>query len=251
MIPIFILTYCGINEHKKLIDRNLFPDCQFILVDNGGQELFEDYFRASTNIGCAGGWNLICDIAFNLLGYEKIIISQDDAFFTFDTVEQLHSECTPKNLVGAYQPFFEFSCFSIHRDTWNRVGRFDENCIYVYSEDVDYKQRCRLNNITVSSLHIPVHGNNQSLTVQRAPSLNKIKSNRDYIRFKWGASIHPSPLARQDGQAPFENITPFRSEGQFSLDFIPFTTRITKIYSGYSDFPSKIEFLRIMQQERI
>ena len=44
--------------------------------------------QAKKNIGCAGGFNLICYIAFEYLGLEKIIIGQEDTIVEEKEMEE-------------------------------------------------------------------------------------------------------------------------------------------------------------------
>jgi GT2 family glycosyltransferase len=256
---IFVLSYCGAQEFFDTIDIKKFPDSTFYFVDNGNQNYTPSFdcstYTTSINLGCAGGWNLLCSIAFDYLKLEKIIITQDDANYTNDQVEDALLETTENCLTGVYQPHFEFSCFAIHADTYKRVGQFDENFIYVYSEDADYKQRCMLNGVVMNSLMYNSAQNNKSLTLKKEPALNRIHYNREYLHFKWGNSVHPSPYARADSQAPFEYRTPFKHSGIFNDGFIPITNRIKNAYpelyknSEESRLPSAIEFDKFIEQE--
>jgi hypothetical protein len=237
---VFVLSYCGAQEFFDSIDTSKFSNTKFYFIDNGQQQYSTNNlecftYTTSKNLGCAGGWNLICDIAFSSLNLEKIIITQDDATFTEEQLEDALAETNSNCLTGVYQPYFEFSCFALHKDIWKTVGRFDENFIYVYSEDADYKQRCMLSNIIVSSLMIPSKDSNKSLTIAKNPDMNRILYNREYLRFKWGDSIHPSQHARNDMQAPFEYKLPFKDR---SIDYIPISPRIRKIY--YANTPSEL-----------
>jgi hypothetical protein len=256
---IFVLSYCGAQEFFDSIDIKEFPDSTFYFIDNGNQNYTRSFecftYTASTNLGCAGGWNLICDIAFKYLNLEKIIITQDDASYTNEQLEDALLETTESCLTGVYQPHFEFSCFALHANTYKSVGRFDENFIYVYSEDADYKQRCMLSGIVMNSLMYNSKDSNKNLTLKKEPALNKIMYNREYLHFKWGTSIHPSVSARVDSQAPFEFKTPFKHSGIFNIDFIPLTGRIkniyTDIYKNSEEFrlPSAIEFDNFITKE--
>lgn len=256
---IFVLSYCGAQEFFDSININEFPDSTFYFIDNGNQNYTPSFdcftYTTTTNLGCAGGWNLICDIAFEYLKLDKIIITQDDATYTNEQLEDALLETDKNCLTGIYQPHFEFSCFAIHSDIYHKVGRFDENFIYVYSEDADYKQRCMLAGVVMNSLMYPSKDNNKSLTLKKQPSLNKIQYNREYLHFKWGPSIHPSATARVDSQAPFQYKTPFNHSGNFSIDFIPVTSRIKNIYKDLyknsieSRLPSAIEFDKFIKEE--
>ncbi len=245
MSNIFVLSYCNASNFINKIGN----EYSYHMIDNGNQKCETPsgcyYFSTSRNIGCAGGWNLICDIAFEYLNLEKIIITQDDASVPLELMEQALDETQGLSITGVIQPFFEFSCFAITKQVWETIGRFDENFIYVYCEDADYKQRCYLSRVTISSLYSPNKDMNQSLTIKEHPNLDRISYNRDYLRTKWGDSIHPSNAARQDGQAPFENKTPFSSiEESMPINYIPRTNRITKVYGEDTKFPSEIEYER-------
>jgi len=244
---IFVLSYCGAQDFFNTLNVKDFPGSTFYFIDNGAQTYDTTFtgftYTTSTNLGCAGGWNLICRIAFDYLNLEKIIITQDDATFTETQIEDALAETHDNCLTGVYQPHFEFSCFAIHKNTWKRVGAFDENFIYVYSEDADYKQRCMLQGVTINSLMIPSKGANKSLTVKQNPSMNRIQYNRQYLQFKWGSSIHPSAAARLDCQPPFEYRTPFNE--LLPIDYIPKSPRIDTAYPALkitSRFPSEVEY---------
>jgi hypothetical protein len=246
---IFILSYSRAQQFFNEVEQD--SRFTYYFIDNNKQS-YKPTISCAThttarNIGCAGGWNLICKIAFDFLGLEKIIITQDDCILDYTKMQQALAECTPTRIVGVIQPFFEFSCFAIHRDTYKTVGDFDENCIYVYCEDADYKQRCRLLNITIDSLYASNQGMNQSASIKDDPSINRLEANKEYLKFKWGRSIHPSSTARADFQPPYENTSPFSPEMaydySFPIRYIPLTKRITRIY-GDLDFPSAIEYER-------
>lgn len=249
---IFVLSYCGAQEFFDSIEIEKFPDSTFYFIDNGNQNYVPSFdcftYTTSTNLGCAGGWNLICDIAFKHFNLDNIIITQDDATYTNEQLEDALLETNEVCLTGVYQPHFEFSCFAINKNTYANVGRFDENFIYVYSEDADYKQRCMLKGVVLNSLMYNSTESNKSLTLKKQPSLNKILYNRAYLQFKWGDSVHPSALARADSQAPFSFNSPFRHSGLFGLDYIPVTDRIKNIYKHWyldnkeSRLPSAIEY---------
>jgi hypothetical protein len=244
---IFVLSYCGAQDFFNTIRIKDFPGSTFYFIDNGAQTYDANFtcatYTTSTNLGCAGGWNLICSIAFEHLNLDKIIITQDDATYTETQIEEALEETSSTCLTGVYQPYFEFSCFAIHKDTWKKVGAFDENFIYVYSEDADYKQRCMLQGITLNSLLVPSVSSNKSLTIKKNPAMNRILHNREYLRWKWGESIHPSQTARNDCQPPFKYRTPFNE--LVPLSYIPKSNRLNTLFPGLknsSRFPSEVEY---------
>jgi len=80
---IFVLSYRGAQqffENKKFQE---FERSTFYFIDNGQQTYNNSLgcwsHTTERNIGCAGGWNLICKIAFDWFNLDKIIITQDDA----------------------------------------------------------------------------------------------------------------------------------------------------------------------------
>jgi hypothetical protein len=256
---IFVLSYCGAQEFFDSIDIKEFPDSTFYFIDNGNQNYIPSFecftYTTSNNLGCAGGWNLICNIAFNYLKLENIVITQDDATYTNEQLEDILAETNEYCLTGIYQPHFEFSCFAINKNTYYNVGQFDENFIYVYSEDADYKQRCMLSGVTINSLMYNSKHSNKSLTLKKEPSLNRIAYNREYLHFKWGNSVHPSVYARADSQAPFEFKTPFKHSGLFNTTLVPVTNRIKnaylELYKNSEEYrlPSAIEFDNFIKEE--
>jgi hypothetical protein len=255
MNHIFVLSYCGADQFFGNKEFQDFDRSTFYFIDNGNQTYINTLscweYKTSRNIGCAGGWNLISKIAFDYLNLDKIIITQDDAYFTEEEIEETLEETTEKRITGLLAPHFEFSCFAISKETYKTVGAFDENFLWVYSEDADYKQRCRLMNITVNSLYVDPRSRNQSLSVKSNPKLNKIQQNRNYLHLKWGNSINPSASARADSQAPFEYDTPFKSEGDFPIDFIPHSPALVKEFKDATfSMPSKIEYTNFLNQNK-
>jgi hypothetical protein len=247
---IFILSYSRANKFFNEVEQD--SRFKYFFIDNNNQKYKPAIpcaiYTTSNNIGCAGGWNLICSIAFDFLGLEKIVITQDDCKLDYDKIQQAIPECSPTNIVGVIQPHFEFSCFIIHRDTYKTIGKFDENFVYVYCEDADYKQRARLLNIRIDSLYASNYSMNESASIKDDPSINKLEYNKQYLQFKWGNSVHPSLSARADGQPPFEYTSPYFTEGAiFPNNYIPITKRITKIYGDIDRFPSEIEYERFKQ----
>jgi hypothetical protein len=244
---IFVLSY---STAQSFFDRTTpVKNSLYFMIDNGNQKYNPtfgcNFFNTSRNIGCAGGWNLICDIAFEMLELDKIVITQDDANIVPDLITQALEETSGLCITGVIQPFFEFSTFVITREVWNLVGRFDENFVYVYSEDADYKQRCMLNKVIINSLYVENKNVNDSASIKNNPSINKIEYNREYLRYKWGNSVHPTTSARLDGQPPFANKTPFQQEvAGLELDYIPITKRISNVYGIGDKFPSQIEYER-------
>ena len=198
---VFILSYLGIEYFMQWFTKiqNL-TNTQFVIVDNGQQVRTEEIkdipvYQTSQNVGCAGGWNLICNIAFNHLGLTKIIIGQDDAIINETIIESLWNTSTDDILVGAYDRSFEFAAFSITKNYWNTIGMFDENFIYGGCEDNDYKHRAKLHNKFITSLNYSADLNmslSSKYLGEQLKSSNEYNAN--YIKNKWGENyqyIHP------------------------------------------------------------
>jgi len=189
MIHIFILGYSGAEYFNKWCSELTYgKDIKFYFIDNGQQKLPEFIqnkliYQTTKNIFCAGGWNLICDIAFNDLKLDKIIIGQEDAIFTDELLRELDKQTSPTTICGTYDRSFEFSLFGLHSETFKQVGRFDENFILGGNEDNDYKHRCNLCNINVVSLNVSSEYN-ISLTGDVRAEFNRINST--YLHEKWG-----------------------------------------------------------------
>jgi hypothetical protein len=247
---IFVLSYSAAQSFFD--NTNTLKNSIYYFIDNGNQKYTPtfgcNFFTTERNIGCAGGWNLICKIAFDEMDLDRIVITQDDAKIPPALIEQALEETTGLCITGVIQPFFEFSTFVITRDVWETVGEFDENFIYVYSEDADYKQRCMLDSVVINSLYVENKDVNESASIKNDPSIDRINYNRQYLQFKWGDSVHPNPSARADYQPPFVNRTPFAQEQKgLPLNFLPITQRIKNVYGDISTFPSEIEYRRFLK----
>jgi GT2 family glycosyltransferase len=195
----FVLGYNAINYFNEWYDRPQFQNTTMRFIDNGRQQVpvemaLNVIHQNEQNIGCAGGWNLACDIGFNHFGFEKIIVGQEDGRISEEIFEALLERCTPTMLCGTYNNSFEFSTYAIHRDTFNKVGRFDENFMFVGCEDNDYKHRCKLNGVEVTTLGISHYynasiANNNEVTPRRAST-----HNAEYIDRKWNNYTYSEPF---------------------------------------------------------
>lgn len=185
---LFILGYGSSKFLDAWIDLLKFPNTKISIVDNGQQQYTERlqpyvYYQTTQNLGCAGGWNLICQIAFDKLKLEKVIISNEDNLYSEEYLEALYNQCTPTNIAGTYDRAFEFSLFCIHKDTYKNIGMFDENIIMAAGEDNDYKYRCKLNNVTISCLGISADYNLSETGGDSIPTIRD--ENIRYVTYKW------------------------------------------------------------------
>lgn len=208
-------------------------DMQIIIVDNGNQTIptsLKDYpiFQASQNVGCAGGWNLISNIAFNLYDMDKIIIGQDDAMFNNEMITNIWNHSNEDVIAGAYNRAFEFSLFGITNSFWKTVGMFDENFIYVGCEDNDYKQRAKLLNKEIKCLNYSADMN-VSLTSKHITQVAKPANiyNVQYLEAKWGTN--------------YEYTHPFNDPSK-SITTCEIYNGLTDVYGEIDKFPSLTEF---------
>jgi hypothetical protein len=231
---VFILSYLGIDYFKEWYTKiESLSDIQFVIVDNGQQigtkEITDlPVYQTSQNIGCAGGWNLICNIAFNHLGLTKIIIGQDDAIVDGNIIKSLWNTSTDDVLVGAYDRSFEFAVFSITKHYWDTIGMFDENFIYGGCEDNDYKHRAKLNNKFITSLNYSADLNmslSSKYLGEQLKSSNEYNAN--YIKRKWGEH--------------YEYTHPF-NDSSLRTDDYTIRDGLDSVYNNPAIFPSLTEY---------
>jgi len=250
----FVLTYSGLNEFENNYNPNFFDKINLKIIDNGQNQIckkFNNYihYKTSKNIGCAGGWNLICLIAFDYLKLNKIVIGQDDTQIELDLIKMCYDNCNESTICGIFAPFFEFSTFAIHKKTFETIGFFDENCIDVYCEDADYKQRCYLNNIRIQSLN---YDNKKNIGLSRKDNPNiheTIKTNRDYIYAKWGESTNESLSGKNDYQPPYIYKFPYNDK-KLNHKLMRITQRLSKKFNVKDTFPSFLEYKSYLDEIR-
>ena len=229
---LFILGYNAVDYFCEWFNYEDNPNTKLHFVDNGNQEIPDKIkrdlvYKTTKNLGASGGWNLCCNIAFNILGYDKIIIGEEDARFGEEILNEITTRTTPNVLCGTYNNSFEFSLYGIHKDTWNTVGGFDENFLLAGCEDNDYKHRCKLNNVEVISLGVPHHFNGNSTT---SPGNSAIPQtirdyNGKYVEQKWGNYKYSIPfnddtykhMPTDLFKELYGNITKWPSETEFGL----------------------------------
>lgn len=225
----FVLGYNAMSYFRDWFDFGQFRNTNLRIVDNGNQQIPEELqqyviHQNEKNIGCSGGWNLICDIGFNHFGLDKIIVGQEDGRISEEVLEELLNRCDPNMICGTYNNSFEFSTYAIHRETFNKVGRFDENFMFVGCEDNDYKHRCKLKGIEVQSLGIS-HEFNCSIAnnVHTVPS-TVLTHNPTYILNKWNDYTYTEPFN--------------------GVDMPKYTDYFIEVHGNVDMWPSESEFLR-------
>ncbi len=247
MINYFILGHQGFNYFKEKFDEKKYQKTILRIIDNGNQKITgHQLYETKKNIGCAGGWNLICYIAFNYLGLEKIIIGQEDTIVEEIEMIELLEKCNENTITGLIKPRWEFATFALHKKTFKKIGMFDENCIDAYCEDADYKQRCYLNKIKIESLNKSLERNFGISRKVNKRIYDTITVNRIYIKEKWGKSINEDKIALLDEQPPYEYKYPF-NKNNLDSNFIPITKRMRMIHNLKDNkTPSQEEILKFL-----
>jgi hypothetical protein len=229
MNNVFILGYNAVDYFCEWYKHEENPNTVMRFVDNGQQKI-PDYIKnnliytTNTKICCSAGWNLICDIAFNTMGLDKIIIGEEDARFSEEILDEITLQTSPIVLCGTYNNSFEFSLYGIHKDTWNKVGKFDENFVFAGCEDNDYKHRCMLNDVNVISLGVSHYFNGNSSTSPTSPIPTETRMyNEEYLKNKWGNYVYKYPFNDPNHTC---NMTPM----------------FKKYYGDLAEWPSITEF---------
>jgi hypothetical protein len=231
---LFILGYGSSKFLDAWIDPQNFPNTTIRIIDNGNQTYPERlkpflYYQTTQNLGCAGGWNLICQIAFNELGLEKVIISNEDNLYSEEYLEALYTQCSPTNISGTYDRAFEFSLFCIHKETYEKIGMFDENVILAAGEDNDYKYRCKLGGVTVSCLGISADYNASETGGDTIPIIRD--ENIKYVIEKWENYTLSKAFGVHDFNKPELTITE-RIKEKYKVNIFPSIKEFKKYNSN-------------------
>jgi hypothetical protein len=238
MNNLFILGYNVVDYFCEWYKHEDNPNTKMYFIDNGQQKI-PDYIKnnviwvTSKNIGCAGGWNLCCNIAFNYLHLENIIIGQEDARFSEEILTELSSKTATNTICGTYDNEYHFALFGIHKNTWRNVGKFDENFLFAGCEDNDYKHRCKLHNINIITLGISHWFNDHSSTHPNSPiPLETRVYNSKYLEEKWG------------------NYTYNISFNNSNYKHKP-TDMFKKYYGNLEEWPSETEFKKFKENNKV
>lgn len=86
-------------------------------------------------------WNMCIELGFST-GAEYVIVANDDIELVEGDLSML---CRPNGIVspkvnGGFFKIFHAHIFGIHKDAWEKIGKFDED-YQVYWSDTDYAMR--------------------------------------------------------------------------------------------------------------
>jgi hypothetical protein len=244
--PIYILSYKGAKFLEEWLFVENYPNCEIYIIDNGPQTWtrLKDrvVYSVDKNIGCAGGWNLMCDIGFKYHNNDKIIIGSDDALFSEEIAVALYDLIDDVSLPGTYDNGFHFAMFGLSNNLYNTVGRFDENFVNCTSEDFDYVYRClNLNIVNFPNLDIS-HRYNHNLVSSTVGI--QAKKNLEYIIKKWNMSVSSYTQLYKTWDRAGLFTKPFN--GIVHEKYIPQLIDLYPEISEHDLFPSEIQFKRFM-----
>jgi hypothetical protein len=223
----FVLGYNAIEYFNSWYDKDQFKNTILRFVDNGNQNIPESLkdniiHTNKKNVGCSGGWNLICDIGFKHFGFDKIIVGQEDGRVSEEIFDALLDSCNENTICGTYNNSFEFSTFAIHKSAFEKIGRFDENFVFVGCEDNDYKYRANLLGIEITTLGVS-HAYNASIANNDNVKPKRASGhNAEYIDRKWGNYTYKQPFNGDTVQK--------------------YTDYFIELYGNLEEFPSETEF---------
>lgn len=166
-----------------------FPGVGIFIVDNGRQGIESRngvrIIRPNRNIGVAASWNLMCELIFRR--HPVAIMLNDDVYWGQTkgaVIEELMT--SGEGFIASERGWCNFA---IRRETWKKVGKFDERFYPAYYEDNDYGYRMLyLHGVSykISPLFTPIEYR-VSQTIEKDPSVNKnFERNKRYYIRKWG-----------------------------------------------------------------
>jgi GT2 family glycosyltransferase len=191
-----------LQETLKKYEKD-FPNTYFFIVDNGNQNLkdinkivpkLECFILVpNTNLGVSKSWNFMFKKAFSYPGYpdypikfENVLVLNDDIYLGKTESEII--DFIDNNQFSLATTTLTWCAFIISRETYLRVGPFDEEIFPAYFEDNDYAYRLKLEGIQHSCYEFlnPQNFINSG-SIAKDPSLNtNFEKNRRYYISKWG-----------------------------------------------------------------
>lgn len=227
---VFILGYNACDYFDQWFDiKNYSQEYKFYFIDNGNQDISSkikenmEVYKTSKNVGCGGGWNLICDIGFKHKNLDKLIIGEEDALFSNEILDELWNVSNSKTLSTTYNNGFGYALFCMHKNIFQEVGRFDENILFAGCEDNDYDHRCKIKQIVNSNLNVSSQYNQSSTTMDpNSPRGLVGHHNASYVHEKWGNYSYTEPF---NGNKPYK-----------------FHRLLIEFYGQLEEFPSESEY---------
>ena len=168
-----------------------FPNTSIIVLDNGKQNIDSKIqhpnllvVETEKNIGVAASWNVLCDLIYK--NHDYALILNDDVYLGL--LEPMVIKFIESNKKDFYVASQDWCAFILPKNTFNDVGKFDENFFPAYFEDNDYHYRMRL--IQKSFHKTPILNPivyRASCTISRNSKLNDGFHNlKEFYIKKWG-----------------------------------------------------------------
>ena len=183
-----------------------------LIIDNESTDGMGAFFHTRDDIGyiyfdppksVAASWNYGLQFFFSH-GYEHVLVVNNDIELRPNTYSRLLAdgggfvtavgvrEWPPEGPPSFEQrPHPDFSCYLIRRETYEKVGGFDEKFLIAFGEDWDYHIRMHKADVFAHCIDLPFlhHG---SMTIKNAEPAEILKiqtqadKNRKYFKEKWG-----------------------------------------------------------------
>jgi len=173
---------------KYILD---FPNVDIHILDNGQQNI-PDYelsniiiHRMDKNIGVAGAWNYLIEKI--LVDSQNALILNDDIYLgkTKNEIKDFIKNNTFSFMVSS----LDWCAYIITKETWEKVGKFDEGFYPAYCEDCDYHLRMIKLGVPLSKSSFLIPKIYQaSMTMNKNPEMfyKANHKNRQYFKSKWG-----------------------------------------------------------------
>ena len=168
------------------------PNVKLFVVDNGNQDIELKFKHPNLkvivnhdNLGVAASWNILCKEIFQ--EHQYAIILNDDVYLGKKDyeIDMFLKQYPQKEFFLGTQ---DFCSYIMPKNTFERVGDFDESFFPAYFEDNDYFYRMRLAHINyfVAPIINPILYRS-SMTMAKDPNiLNYFKDNQNRYINKWG-----------------------------------------------------------------
>lgn len=211
MNPVLILTHNNLELTKRCVDsiRKQDVPTQIFIIDNGSKDGTWEWadkegillIAWQENFGVSAGWNRGLNHIFrNLMedwclcigndtilppwGY-RLLQSYMRGFVTGVAVDSMMQIAEPPTVRGM-EKHPDFSCFLIHRYTWDEIGKFDERMKH-YCSDCDFHVRAHRMGVTLWKVLVPYfHERSSTIRLATPEDRNAIESqaNQDRAVFR-------------------------------------------------------------------
>lgn len=176
------------------------------------------YIRRDPPLSVAQSWNRGLSLLFEGTPNQHVLVCNNDVELRPDTYRLLledgggfvtgvgvdskgqvdpGSTTQPKDKVDvktlSRSPHPHFSCYLIHREVWEKVGKFDEGFKGAFCEDWDYHVRMHKMGVNPYCINIPFY-HVGSATInsmgekEREALCKQADANREYFKAKWGVA---------------------------------------------------------------